>query len=259
MSSFTGDLTDDIRGVIETYLDGHRSRSLATLSRSSGVSYTTLRRLYQREGNPTAEPVLKIVDSTLQNEAKLEFLNRHYPELTSAVNVEQKTYDPKGERSEALKAFLFREPHNYIINLADNDRGTTDEDVRRLTGERGMQALDELLEHQLLVRDFVNKRPIIRRPANFSQDPDITLGQIKLSADHFDRSLGGTKAARAIHTTGSVSESAMERIHDILSSAIKEILAVKNHPSSAGEIPLFVAAMMNVLDKTTLTTQRDLQ
>lgn len=258
MSEFTGDLTEDIKGVIETYLDGHRSRSLATLSRASGVSYTTLRRLYQREGNPTAEPVLKIVDSTLNNEAKLEFLNRHYPEIANAVNVEQKNYAPEVQRSESLKAFLFREPHNYIINLADNDRGTTDDDVRRLTGERGMQALEELLEHQLVVHEFVGKRQVIRRPPTLNQDVEIGLAQVKLSADHFDRTLIGTRAARLLHTTGSVNIKALERIHAILSAANRDILTIKNDPASAGEIPMFLVTMMNVLDRTTLTTHEDI-
>lgn len=257
MSRVTGDLSEDIRGVIEHYLDGHRTRSLATLSRTSGVSYTTLRRLYQREGNPTAEPVLKIVDSTLNNDKKIEFLNRHYPEIANAVNVERKTYAPEAERDESLKTFLFREPHNFILNLAHTDMGTTREDVRRLNGERGVEALDELLENDLLTQEYVGKQQVLKRPPSLSQDCDIAINQIKLSADHFDRSLTGTKAARIFHTTGSVSQRALEEIHDILSDAIRAVLKVKNDPRSAGNVPMFSAMMMNVYDKAALKPGRD--
>lgn len=252
----TGDLSEDVRGVIEGYLDGHRSRSLATLSRASGVSYTTLRRLYQREGHPTAEPVLKIVDATLTNDQKLEFLTRYYPEIANAVTVERKTYAPEGSRGDALKAFLFREPHNFILNLAHTEKGTTREDVQRLTGERGTEALDELLENELLSVEYVGKQQMIRRPPSLSQDCDIAINQIKLSADHFDRSLTGTKAARIFHTTGSVSQRALEEIHDILSGCIRAILEIKNDPRNAGEIPMYAAMLMNVYDKAALDLGR---
>src|SRR5262245_60782147 len=149
----TGDLSEDLRNVIDRYLDGHRGRSLATLSRASGVSYTTLRRLYQKEGNPTAEPVLKIADAALNNEEKLAFINRHYPELAVTLNrFQTDAYAPKQPRQELLKTFYIRDPHNYILNLAHNDKGATRDDVRRLTGERGLEALDELVEHEILER-----------------------------------------------------------------------------------------------------------
>lgn len=253
----TGDLSEDVRGVIEKYLEGHRSRSLATLSRSSGVSYTTLRRLYQREGHPTAEPVLKIVDATLTNDQKLEFLNRYYPEIAGAISkVQREAYSPSASRQEPLKPFYMRDPHNFILNLAQNNKGTTPADVRRLCGERGIEALQELIDHEILERDFVNREEVYRLPPLASHDADMALVQMKLSADHFDRSLIGTKAARLFHTTASVNVPTVERIHDILSSAIREIFALKDDPRNSGDVPLFVDLMMNVYDKTTLHPER---
>ncbi len=253
----TLDLSDDLRGVIDRYLDGHRSRSLATLSRASGVSYTTLRRLYQREGNPTAEPVLKIVDASLTNEEKRQFINRHYPEIAATINrFEANSYAPKAPRQEQLKTFFVRDPHNFILNLAHNDKGTTAEDVRRLTGERGLEALDELVEHSVLERTNAGGKEVFRLEPLLSHDCDMALAQMKLSADHFDRSLIGTKAARLFHATAAVNLRALERIHDILSAAVRDIVALKDDPRSNGEIPLFVDMMMNVYDKAPLNRER---
>ena len=252
-----GDLSEDLRGVIERYLEGHRSRSLATLSRASGVSYTTLRRLYQREGNPTAEPVLKIADAALTNEEKRAFINRHYPEIAATINrFESDSYAPKAPRQEQLKTFYVRDPHNFILNLAHNDKGTTAEVVRRLTGERGLEALDELVEHEILERASVAGREVYRLTPLLSHDCDMALAQLQLSADHFDRSLIGTKAARLFHATASINLRALERVHDILSAAIRDIVALKDDPRNEGDIPFYVDMMMNVYDKAPLNRER---
>jgi len=249
----TGDLSEDLKNVIEGYLAGHRSRSLATLSRASGVSYTTIRRLAQKEGNPTAEPVLKIVDAALTNEEKIAFINRHYPEIASTINkFQRENYSPSSPRQELLKLFYTRDPHNFILNIAQTERGTTEADVRRLSGERGLEALAELVEHEILVRETSENREFFRLVPMLSHDCDMAIAQIKLSADYFDRSLVGTKAARLFHGTASVNRRTLEQIHDIVSAAIRDIVAVKDDPRSAGDIPIFVDMMMNVYDKAPL-------
>ncbi len=251
------DLTDDLRSAIDRYLDGHRNRSLATLSRASGVSYTTIRRLYQREGNPTAEPVLKIIDAALSNEEKIEFINRHYPEIASTVNrFQASAYSPKSSRQETLKTFYVRDPHNFILNLAHNDLGTTADTVKRLAGERGLEALDELVEQEILEREVIRGTSIYKLAPMLSLDCGMALAQMRLSADQFDRSLIGTKAARLFHGTASLNQFALEKIHDILSTAIRDIVAVKDDPKSSGEIPAFVDMMMNVYDKSALAKER---
>jgi DNA-binding transcriptional ArsR family regulator len=252
------DLSDEIRGVIDRYLSGHRSRSLSSLSRASGVSYTTLRRLYQREGNPTAEPVLKIVDAALTNDEKIEFINRHYPELADTINKFQRdAYASASSRQEALKTVFMRDPHNFILNLAQNSKGTTREDVNRLTGERGLEALDELVECELLERSREGQREVFRLAPLLSHDCDMALAQIKLSADHFDRSLIGTKAARVFHATSSIRRQALEQIHDVVSAAIQQIMTIKDDPRNAGEIPIFVDMLMSVYDKRTLSREEN--
>ena len=249
----TDELSEDLRGVIDRYLDGHRSRSLATLSRACGVSYTTIRRLYQREGNPTAEPVLKIVDAALNLDEKVQFISRHYPEISSTIGrFQEEIYPRKEPRQEALRGFFMRDPHNFILNLAHNDKGTTEAVVRRLTGERGVEALGELLEHELLDRDSSSGELVVRLAPMLCHDCDVALTQMKLSADHFDRSLIGTKAARIFHATASVNQRALERIHDLLSAAMRDVVALKDDPRSSGAIPLFVDMMMNVYDKMPL-------
>ena len=74
----------------------------------------------------------------------------------------------------------------------------------------------------------------------------------ELSADHFDRALIGTKAARLYHLTASVDREALEKIHGVVSRAIQEIVAIKDDPRHSGSIPMFVGGLMNIYDKKPL-------
>lgn len=246
------DLTEELRRVIDRYLDGHRSRSLATLSRASGVSYTTIRRLYQREGNPTAEPVLKIVDAALTNDEKVQFINRHYPELGATISRFQAVATQSHGSHEVLKTFISRDPHNFVINLANNDKGATREQVQRLTGEKGLEALDELVEHDVLQPLKEGGRIVYRFPPLMTSDAEIVLVQASQAVKHFDRALIGTKAARLFHATASIDERTLERIHGVLTGAINEIMALKDDPRNTGNIPFYASMVMSVLDRSQL-------
>lgn len=253
----SADLSDDLKSVIDRYLDGHRTRSLATLSRVSGVAYTTLRRFSQREGNPTAEPVLKIVDATLPTKDKIEFLGKHFPELARFVHFDQKTYSQDESGRTDFKFFFMRDPHNYLLNLAISDHGTSAEDIQRLCGERGMDALDELVEHEILTREPRTGKVRYKDHTIFSVDVDMGLAQVKRSADYFDRSLIGSKAAKFCHATAAVNKDGLEKIHAVVTDAIARIFALKDDPRHTGDIPFFVDVLMNVLDKKPLTLSQE--
>lgn len=247
----SADLTEDLKQLIDQYLNAHRSRSLATLSRVSGVAYSTLRRFSQGEGNPTAEPVLKIVDATLGSKDKIEFIGRHFPEIARTIQ-HAKVYEHAVPRDD-LKQFYMRDPHNYILNLVINSQGSTVDDIMRLTGERGLGALDELVEHGLLVRDFRTGRITYADENLFGSDCDMALAQIKRSADYFDRTLIGTKAAKLAHLTSLVNLEGLHKIHSVVSDAIVQVCNLKDDPRHAGNIPFFVDLIMNVLDKRPLS------
>ena len=253
----TPDLSEDLKQVIDTYIDGHRSRSLATLSRASGVAYTTLRRFAQKEGNPTAEPVLKILDAVLATKEKIGFLETHFPEIARTISRYagtsfQENADPTREE---LKMFVRRTPHNYILNLAINVRGTSATTISRLYGERGLEALDEMVECGVLDRD-PHGRVRYRDDTLVSFDCDYLLDQVRHSIDAFDRSLVGTSAARLWHKTATVNQEGLERVHRLVSEVYEAIAAINEDPRFHGDIPYFAGLVMNVYDKKALTGKK---
>lgn len=245
----TPDLQEDLQRVIESYLDGHRSRSLATLSRVSGVAYSTLRRFAQKEGNPTAEPVLKILDATLGTTEKLAFLDRHFPGIARTIAKYTGQASDQEPHAEEISMFYRRSPHNFILNLTININGTTVDTIQRLCGERGIEALDEMVECRILTRDYKTGAVKYRSESILIADPSLLLEQIRRSTDYFDRALLGTEAARVGHATAAVNRVGLARAHAILTDALRAIYEINEDPRYAGDIPYFVGALMNIYDK----------
>jgi hypothetical protein len=248
----TTPLLNDLKKVIDGYLDGHRSRNLASLSRVSGVAYTTLRRFAQMEGHPTVEPVLKILDAALKTNEKIVFIKKHFPEIaTSITNYAGRDYKGEEPGREELKMFVRRVPHNYVLNLATNVAGTDVATISRLFGERGTEALDELVELGIVERERDGKVRY-REETLISFDCDYLLDQIRNSAEVFDRSLLGTNAARVWHMSAGVNKEGLDKIRDIVSAAYQAISEVNEDRKYFGKIPYFAGLLMNVYDKKTL-------
>jgi hypothetical protein len=245
----TADLSQDLQKVIEKYLEGHRSRSLATLSRVSGVAYSTLRRFAQKEGVPTAEPVLKILDATLGTSDKLAFLDRHFPGIARTIAKHTADKPDQEPHAEEIATFYRRNPHNFILNLTINARGTSVETIQRLCGERGLEALDEMVECGVLTRDFATGAVRYKDESIVIADPGILLEQLRQSVDHFDRSLLGTEAARVGHATAAVNRAGLARVHAVVTEALRTIYEINEDPRYAGDIPYYVGALMNIYDK----------
>ena len=256
----TFDLSEDLKQVIDRYLNGHKTRSLATLSRISGVAYTTLRRFSQREGTPTAEPVLKILDATLGTQEKIAFLEKHFPEIARTISRfagrSSQEADPAREN---LKMFYRRDPHNLILNLAINVQGTNVATIHRLLGERGLEALDELVECQVLERDYQTDAIRYKDDWMVCVDSDFLLDQIRHSVAYFDRSMIGSQFARLAHLTASVNQEGLRKVYNILSEALTQITEVNEDSKYHGEIPYFLGALMNIYDKKPLQKDEEKQ
>lgn len=255
MISLSGDLNEDLKNVIEHYLNGSRHRSLATLARTSGVSYTTLRRLHTKEGQPSAEPSLKVIDAVLGSDDKITFISLHFPEIAKTIGDlrDKASYRSQVPFNNKLKQFFSREPHNFILNLSLNQKGSTRRDIQRLTGERGLAALDELLENDIL--QFDENTGIVKYESDSMLwiDPDMILNQIQHSVHHFDYSLIGTKAAKLCHLAASVNRKGLEEIHETVTEAINKIIRIKDDKENAGDIHFFVDLLMNLYEKSAFT------
>ncbi|NRA45506.1 MAG: hypothetical protein HRU09_11180 [Oligoflexales bacterium] len=79
-------LVDDIEEVIENYLRKSKYYSLHTLAQKSGIGYTTIRRLAQKEaGRPNADTVINLIDAALGPAERIAFLKKHFPKISNLL------------------------------------------------------------------------------------------------------------------------------------------------------------------------------
>ena len=244
-------LVDDIEEVIEKYLQKSKYYSLHTLAQKSGIGYTTIRRLAQKEaGRPNADTVINLIDAALGPAERIAFLKKHFPKIS---NLLEDVYKNQNHNSynEAERHFLRKSLHSFIFNLAATARGTTVDTIKRIKGEHGLAALDEMLMHEVLHKDRFNKVRYRSEGWN-TANADIILDQIRFATDYFDKSLLGTDAARMAHITASVSGDAMKKVHKLCTKFFYDLLEIQKNPENLGDIPIFIDMMMNVMDSKNL-------
>lgn len=244
------DLGRAIKTVIDDYISGHRTRSLATLARQSGVSYSTLRRMAQKEGTPTAEPVLKIIDVALDGKSRGDFLARFFPEISRSVGLLGVEGATNGESNSLLKPYYSREPHGLILLLAQNQCGTNIETVSRLCGEPGLQAVSELINEGLIAVEEGTDNLSLLSGSSIHLDASMILNCMRTAISRFDHSLLGTEAARIGHISGGISLEGLSQIRQVVTDALAEIVAIKENTRFYGNIPFFCDMLLNVFDRS---------
>ncbi|MBC7661214.1 MAG: hypothetical protein H7249_16070 [Chitinophagaceae bacterium] len=74
-------LVEELQTEIDQWMSSRRNGNLSVLSRLSGVSYPTLRRIMQAEFTPNLETVMQVVSVILDDKQGRSLLCRHFPDF----------------------------------------------------------------------------------------------------------------------------------------------------------------------------------
>ncbi len=74
-------LVGELQREIDQWMSSRRNGNLSVLSRLSGVSYPTLRRIMQAEFTPNLETVMQVVSVILDDKQGRLFLCKHFPDF----------------------------------------------------------------------------------------------------------------------------------------------------------------------------------
>jgi len=238
-----------VQSAVKRYFDRFPRVSIKALSMRTGVPYATLRRIIQAEVNDIKdETIFKLIDRVMLREDRMSFIRNHYPALAKVVSeCPEQGLDDDGSVA-LLKKFRYLDPHNFIIKLALTTAGTTRDDVQRLTGERGILALEEMLDSGLIIEE----RELLRVGGNGFRllDIDDIQHQIHKDIQYFPRSMIGTEFARIGHMSESVSRAALAKMVAMSGELLKQIEQTKD--TETGSIPFFFDIMIGTYDRHTL-------
>lgn len=132
--------------AIDKWLSVKGSRNLSMLARLSGVSYSTVRRIMQKESEPTMDTALKLADVVMTRVERVEFAKVHAPGF--AMNIAGVAY--KADDDSMLE--YMSASYAPVIVLASHATGTNHDEVRYWFGDEMVRRFDELIDSGHLLR-----------------------------------------------------------------------------------------------------------
>ncbi len=246
-------LLTDLTASIEKWIAGNKSRNLSSLSRKTKVAYSTIRRIMQHEVEPSIVSALAISDVIMTVDEKLVFLKSHYPSLGGVIEnfYGNRVKSTNSHTREILSEYLRKEPHNRIFNMAATKCGVSYEQVARLTGEMGIDALNEMLENDLLVEAKNNVYKYHEDNWALFNASDL-LTQLRHNVDHVDPKLIGTDGASLVHATGAIKKEKVPEVKKLIVKFANELAALKDNEDSEGNVHFFCGLTYSLYDRKEL-------
>ena len=152
---------------------------------------------------------------------------------------------------ERLRSYLGREPHNRIFNMAATKVGTNEAAILKLSGEIGMEALQEMLNDEILIRD-AEGRITYHTDRWISGNVDDALLQVKQSVSQFDKSLVGTDGSALLHCTGAIRKELLPEVKALISEFAMRLNQMKDASENEGTVHFYCNLVYNLYDKSEL-------
>ncbi len=238
-----------VQTAVKSYFERFPRVSIKALSMRTGVPYATLRRILQHEVNDIKdETIFKLIDRVMLRPERMGFLREHYPALAKVMSDETESPGDEETNSDQLKRFRYLDPHNYILQLAGTGQGIHRDDIQRLTGERGLFALEEMLESGVLLED----RELVRAASVQLGRLDIedTLYQISKDLQYFPRSLAAGPYTRLSHASQGLSREGLQKLVGLSQRFWQDLQEIRDQ--ERGDIACFINLAIAPYDRQAL-------
>ena len=134
--------------------------------------------------------------------------------------------------------------------MAATKCGVSYEQVSRLSGQMGVDALNEMLENDLLVEAANNVYKYHEDNWALFNASDL-LTQLRHNVDHVDPKLIGTDGASLVHATGAIKKEKIPEVKKLIVKFANDLAALKDDEDSTWECSFSVAS------RTHFTTEKN--
>lgn len=149
-----------IKVYIDRWLGARSNRTLSSLSRTTEVPLSTIRRLYSEEGGlPDSRSTLPVLSAVCTVDEMSAYVSENYPEVT-------KFYQVLGQNSERHSSYevldnsIFRTREGYVAFALAYSGLATEDRLRSMFGSYGVQAAEDLVASGILAKRFDEYLPI---------------------------------------------------------------------------------------------------
>lgn len=175
-------LVEELQREIDQWMSSRRNGNLSVLSRLTGVSYPTLRRIMQAEFTPNLETVMQVVSVILDDKAGRDFLCRHFPDFAPIFRKQEEAGYRMLNMAGLLQTFTKEE---FIVFHLASGQGVSMERLHEKLGQQADLAVARLTAADLVeVKDKQVTTKI--KNVNFA-NLDEVLHHMSLAIEVFDR------------------------------------------------------------------------
>lgn len=235
----------ELQEAISTYLAGHRSRTVATLARRSGVGQSTVRRIMNGTAvNPDFETLIALLKVIFTADQAMAFIKTIDPELSQHIESIYGGLPSPAPTDTRINRILEDETSYMIFQLASMEAGTTREALKRILGTKAEKDLGYMIEQGIVTE---TNGLIKANVSNFAiSDVHTALKTVHHLVRQFDTSLKGTPASALATLIGAVSLQGLSEIRDEIERSTRVIESIRLR--NPGSIPVYVNVLMNLLD-----------
>ena len=222
------------------------------------MSRATFNRIKNDENNiPTSDNIVKLLVGS-KNKAlvwdAIGLINGHFKKMAQEVQEEAPTKKAPVNRKilETLEMqALLNVKENFIVyELASLFNGTTDEQILRVLGNKGLKALGTLLKKNIIFQTkdkyhVYDKSILVRNNNALKRQLEIFLGFYDSS------SCMKEKGNCIVAFSDGLNEDALKRLQEEYSRHYRKVEDIYRDPKSLGKIPSFSGGFCDVLDRIT--------
>ncbi len=222
--------TAQLKKYIDRYLEERNGRSRQTLSKKTGVSYSTLSRISTLECETTFEHAVHILKEVASDVERQAFIKQYYPATFAALAGEESKYVGKEDASNLLQDRLNYELFTYSCHKGGLEKAF----VNSQYGLSGMTACNNLVENGLLRFD---ERANAFRADNLTINVDLVKNLLRSGLENFSAVAATSDRIYSKWFSERLNPDACLELFKVLREADKKVISIMTSANSAGDIP----------------------
>ena len=230
-----------VKACISSYLQKNSSLTLVNVEERTSVPHSTLRRIVNGSGNPSAEAVIKIFRSLGYDDELLSYMKDFHPEIATIMAAKSSHNQEFTFINDKDREFFISEDYFSIVTIAYTRNGISAEEVQDEFGKVGLVRLQELLEKGIVKK--VDNR-YIGTIENYKLSFADTKRRVELALRHYNVSEGGNINNWLSFQTDSINEAGLRALKSLHQNQyIERKEQIFNNPMYNGDLKVYSASV----------------
>lgn len=231
-----------VKACIASYLLKNSSLTLVNVEEKTSVPHSTLRRIMNGSGNPSAEAVIKIFRSLGYDNELVSYMRDYHPEIATIMAMKSSHNQEYTYINSTDSEYFASEDYFAIITMAYTTDGTTEKEITEEFGRTGLNRLIELLERGILRKDSNDR--YLGKIDNYQLSYSDTKRRIEFALRHYKLNEAGKVNNWLSLQTESINEEGLKALKSLQQKHFNERKElIFNNPMYKGSLKVYSATV----------------